>query len=452
MRIKKKEYLEYINLLMQANENLRNMDMLLNNQVSVIETLETCQNTAIYIGDSLEKQNMKVSEIIVPLLEEYCENLYKISQVLECYEKIIRFLDKIDKLLIDIECCMQNELKEDKKEAVFLPYKASMWDAFESIWMAANQDEEYDVYVVPIPYFSKNEAGSLVEMHYEGNEYPGYVPVIPWEEYDIEARKPDIIFIHNPYDQANLVTSVHPKFYSSELKKYTDKLVYIPYFVSSSELKEHFCVLPGVLNSNIVVLQSEHIADIYKNIFVKWVSKSKIEDEERIGIKNNNISKKLKRYVDYKYLALGSPKIEKVINTKKEDMNLPDNWQKKIIVNGKRKKVVLFNTSLDTFINTGEFYINKLEIVLNSFREKKELLLWWRPHPLFADTVKSMMPELEEHYMTIVKNYKEQDFGIYDDTADINRAIVLSDIYYGDKSSVVNLYNVTGKPIIIQDI
>lgn len=43
-------------------------------------------------------------------------------------------------------------------------------------------------------------------------------------------------------------------------------------------------------------------------------------------------------------------------------------------------------------------------------------------------------------------------WGIYDDTPDIDRAIALSDAYYGDMSSVVELYKVTGKPIMIQNL
>ena len=37
------------------------------------------------------------------------------------------------------------------------------------------------------------------------------------------------------------------------------------------------------------------------------------------------------------------------------------------------------------------------------------------------------------------------------DTADLHRAIALSDAYYGDWSSVVSLYEKTGKPILIQN-
>ncbi len=51
------------------------------------------------------------------------------------------------------------------------------------------------------------------------------------EAYRFEERRPDEIYIHNGYDNWNLVTSVHPRFYSENLKQYTDKLVYIPYFI-----------------------------------------------------------------------------------------------------------------------------------------------------------------------------------------------------------------------------
>ena len=41
---------------------------------------------------------------------------------------------------------------------------------------------------------------------------------------------------------------------------------------------------------------------------------------------------------------------------------------------------------------------------------------------------------------------------IFDDTADMNRAIAISDAYYGDPSSLVELYKKTGKPIMIENI
>ena len=68
-----------------------------------------------------------------------------------------------------------------------------------------------------------------------------------------------------------------------------------------------------------------------------------------------------------------------------------------------------------------------------------EVALLWRPHPLIKDTIQGMLPNLWEEYQKLVQQYKEEGWGIYDDTADLDRAIALSDAYYGDGSSVVQL-------------
>ena len=111
-----------------------------------------------------------------------------------------------------------------------------MWDSLERVWRAADADPDCDAYVVPIPYYDKNQDGSLGAFHYEGDLLPSYVPVTHYDEYRIENREPDAIFIHNPYDDYNRVTSVEPRFYSRELKKYTECLVYVPYFITSGSM------------------------------------------------------------------------------------------------------------------------------------------------------------------------------------------------------------------------
>lgn len=100
-----------------------------------------------------------------------------------------------------------------------------------------------------------------------------------------------------------------------------------------------------------------------------------------------------------------------------------------------------------------EKWINKIENVLKIFEENQdEIALLWRPHPLIESTMNSMRPEILEKYMTLKEQYLAGDWGIYDVTADVDRAVVLSDAYYGDSSSVVQLYGQTGKPIMIQNV
>ena len=66
-------------------------------------------------------------------------------------------------------------------------------------------------------------------------------------------------------------------------------------------------------------------------------------------------------------------------------------------------------------------------------------------------TIKSIRPGLWEEYKDIVDTYRAEGWGIYDDTADMDRAVVLSDGYYGDRSSVVYLYQEKRKPLMLQN-
>ena len=74
------------------------------------------------------------------------------------------------------------------------------------------------------------------------------------------------------------------------------------------------------------------------------------------------------------------------------------------------------------------------------------------PRFFLEATIQSMLPSLWGEYNSIVQNYKAERWGIYDDSADLNRAIMISDAYYGDRSSVLQLYRKTEKPIMIQSV
>jgi hypothetical protein len=97
-------------------------------------------------------------------------------------------------------------------------------------------------------------------------------------------------------------------------------------------------------------------------------------------------------------------------------------------------------------------YCEKIRSVLGTFQKQNDVVLWWRPHPLLKATFQSMRPEMLTEYEEIVQGYRSNGWGIYDDTGELERAIAWSNAYYGDGSSVVQLYERTGKPIMIQNI
>ncbi len=333
-----------------------------------------------------------------------------------------------------------------KKEIFFLPYKASMWDSLESVWKAADEDKEHCIaYVMPIPYADLTPEHTVAEWHCERDQFPKNVPTVKWEDFNLEEIHPDVIFIHNPYDEYNRVTSVESRFYSSKLKNQTDKLVYIPYFVlaepelegkSNEEIRkieegiEGFVLTPAVLNAHQVIVQSEAMRQVYINILLRGTDQ------------------KNRAYWEKRILGLGSPKIDKILTSKKEDFSLPEAWAN--IVKG--KKVILYNTSLNAMLQNADKVCNKLRYVFNVFRHRDDIALWWRPHPLMKATIHSMRPEIEGEYCALEKEYIEARWGIYDDTGDLHRALVWSDAYYGDPSSVVQLYEKTTKPIMYQNM
>ena len=97
--------------------------------------------------------------------------------------------------------------------------------------------------------------------------------------------------------------------------------------------------------------------------------------------------------------------------------------------------------------------LNKMKDVFRAFYENREdVALLWRPHPLIKATMESMRPELWIVYEKLVKEYKAAGWGIYDDSADLNRAIALADAYYGDPSSVVQLCKGNGMPVMMQSM
>lgn len=442
---------DMISLLWQAHGEIKKF-IETGKMEDALALLRQCQESAIELGNLIERTEGE-GFITIGMLERYCELVYNIHETLIQSQSVSADINSINKLfknlrkeLIRIENSLKNDIKV-RIEAVFLPYKVSMWDSLESVWKAAHEAPDCDDYVIPIPYYDKNPDGSFREMHYEGNLYPDYVPITSYETFDFAAHRPDVIFIHNPYDEYNHVTSVHPFCYSKNLKQFTDKLVYIPYFVLEEidpddekrvEKIEHFCNLPAVVYADKVIVQSENMRKIYINTMMKLLGNT-------MGDRS---------YWEQKILGLGSPKIDKVLNTKKEDLEMPEDWLKVIQKpDGSYKKIIFYNTSINGLLKHEEKMLTKMKDVFKIFKEnKEEVALLWRPHPLIESTISSMRPRLWEMYEQIVKQYIEEGWGIYDNTADLNRAIALCDAYYGDGSSVVQLCQMVGKLVMLQNV
>ncbi len=389
-----------------------------------MDLLENCQASGITVGTLIEKAEGEGHRAVV-LLEEYCELIYQFHQELEKNYKEInknKVYKQLRQKLIKVTNSVRNDI-QIRIEAVFLPYKASMWDSLESVWMAADADPDCDAYVIPIPYYDKNPDGSFREMHYEADQYPMYVPITKYNEFDFEQHRPDMIYIHNPYDDMNLVTSIHPFFFSENIKKFTDKLVYIPYYTTSGGMSEGQSLCPAYINADYIVIQSER----YRKFF-----------DERIS--------------DSKFLALGSPKFDSVIHKCQNPPSFPAEWKLSDaqLEKMKDKRVYFYNTSIGGMLGNTDIFLKKVRYVFDIFKGREDVCLLWRPHPLMESTFDSMRKEYRSQYDTLKKEFVQEKIGILDENPDIEMSIALSDAYIGDSAtSVTSLFGVVGKPLFI---
>ena len=318
--------------------------------------------------------------------------------------------------------CDKSEWKQGekgKKTIVFLPYKASMWDSLESIWLAAKGDSRCECYVVPIPYYDKDAYGRLTTYHFEGTQFPAYVPITDYRDFDLASRNADIIYIHNPYDDGNRVTSIDPDYYSAKLKTYTDKLVYVPYYATSGGMGEDQSLCKAYIYADYIIVQAEG----HKDYFDACIPREKL-------------------------LALGSPKFDRVVKLCENPPEVSEDWKDKM--NG--KTVYFFNTSLGGMLADTEAFLKKLRYVFDCFSGREDVCLLWRPHPLLDETFTTARSQYKEEYEQLKQDFLTAGWGIYDTTPDIEKTIAVSDCYIGDSgTSVTALFGIAGKPVYLLD-
>lgn len=357
----------------------------------------------------------------------------------EYLELLDKFKESVSKINLEDAAEISNRLKELISKSVvykvvFMPYKVSMWDSLESIWIAADRDERCDALVVPITYYELDNNQNPIKKVNERNLFPKYVNAVNDEEYDLENDLPDIIYIHNPNDNTNLITRVDSRYYSWNLKKYCEKLVYVPYYkwvdgLSSTVLK------PAMYYADYTVQSSDDA--------VKRCVEASPEYANILGMDAASVRKSMEK----KLINLGSPEVDKVLSLSKDNVPMPDDWKGKVI---KSRVNVLYNTTLDEIFKSKTF--DKVKETLGFFKNNRDKsFVIWRPHPLMRQSLVSMFPDLVDEYDEIMSEFINGKYGVLDTNESMYYAIFWSDMCYGCKtSSLTELYKYTGK-IVLED-
>ena len=272
---------------------------------SCLLRISNCQEEAIAFGNAIEEKKGEGTEAVF-FLEKYCEALYhaykKIEELIQvearlfdeaAYEKgkpeekngesvlrplpvglrkdLERQLKKLSYYLKKMRSALEREWR---RQIVFLPHRAKHFASLRPL-IDALCEEGFDCKIIPIPYYDRLGDGSLSDMHYEGEGFPKEYEICDYRSFNFAGELPDAIVINSPYDECNQVFTVDPFFYSKEMKKFTRKLVYIPYFVtdeinakSEEDGKayvnmDYYVTVPGVFHADLTIVQSKEMKKTY---------------------------------------------------------------------------------------------------------------------------------------------------------------------------------------------
>lgn len=394
--------------------------------MTIRETLE--QWKKLENKQQLHSQMMQGMNMIIQILQEekegemFCPLFQQIEQQLE---GLLQKKEDEEEVLLQLlgesleEGVEKLEKVEEQIAICFFPYKVQMWGVFQTIYEEAVSDPRCQVTVVPIPYYSIKEGG-IRECHYEGELFTDIVPITHYEKYQLEQEQPDIIYVHNAYDTYNTLTQVEKTYFTSNLKKYTRQLIYVPYFISSflihsKDEQEFWFPLPSLQNVDKIILAG------------KYLEQPAIE----CGIPEE------------KLLSLGSPKIDTIIRTLQEEKDiLPSEWKKRL----ENKKVLFINTLYSVFEHW-----NTLLQLLDMSKENLDIAIIWRPHPLTENFLEQKPPQYGEVFRELKRKIRigeEYPNVVLDETKDYLCALKYADAMISGVSSLLNAFLFTKKPIL----
>ncbi|MBR3518299.1 MAG: LicD family protein [Lachnospiraceae bacterium] len=404
----------------------------------VITMLEQCQDSAIQIGNEIE-QTYGEGFATVSHIERYCEKLYEISQILYGEEgELSESLGDLAEILRNIRGSIMTDLR-DRKTILFLPFRDRYWDSFAPMYQKASEDPDNDVYVMPLPYYDRDFLGKLGDLHYEISGYPKDVRLLDYRNYDIKEHHPDVIYTQYAYDLFHFSITLPSQYYTSELKKYTEELIYVPYFrigaFENSDEKfrqttRYFVKIPGLMHADKVLVESEQMRDLYISELTSFCG----EETKAIW------EKKITQYTE-----------EQTADT---DKNLiPEKWKALLSdANGKKKKTVLYMVTVSSLYRYRRQMTEKIERVLQMFYERRDqVALVFRPHPAIQYSMDLFDRDTWLDYQKIVAEYRRAGWGVLDESEDATDAIAVADAYYGDADVVMHKCRNMGKPVMIGD-
>ena len=409
----------------------------------IITYLSELQNNIVSFGtltESIKGEDCNT----VKLLEQYLEVIYKVAKYVQKFDEGISYEESAENKYAECDEEVKDKFASiseaidseivNRRSVLFLPVKAKHFSSMRMAYEMETATPDTDVYVMPLPYYYKEYDGSFKdEMHIDTEEFiKANIPVTDYSRFDLSLLCPEKIYINSAYDEYNMAVSVDTRFYARNVKKYTEKLIYIPYFKLMEFDRanypcwynmQYYCTVPGVVMADKVYVQSENTRKVYIDKLNEWVG-------------------------DEKYTEIWEQKIDVY------DESCEEHSEDELRDAGSEKTIVWF-VSAGSLAEFGDKYIEKAYRNLDVFAlSKDKLKVLLNSEPFLDEMIKNYSDELYKKWTGFIDEFNRSGIGevvsqVEEKSVDV---LLKATAYYGDPSYICKDFILMKKPVMLQNV
>lgn len=389
---------------------------------ATIQLLNNCQQLAINAGTLIE-ENYSAPEDTVSLLEAYCEQIYELSLDINSDSLSDEHLTEAG-LICNSVLDTYRTLRNSCGATIFMPVLYTDWKYMEPYYNEAVMNNAGKVFVMPLPYADRLHDGSAEEFVTDIKMFPEDLPLISFDEINLDSEIISEIVIQNPWDEFGSGRVVHPAFFSSVIKNKTDKLTYIPAFnlpnIPEKEEKsitnaERYVVSPGVIHSDLIILGK----DSEKSLYINWLIKA-------TGLN------------DYEFW------------NKKIRVFVPENDELTIDGNiDKKEKKLLFYISISDMYLHGKQAVSKIRHSFELLRKNESISMQWVMDDNMFEIIEKNVPDIYKEFNQIVRDFTDNGYGCILKCSEVQKAVEEADAFYGSGGYALNMCVNKGIPVMI---
>lgn len=284
------------------------------------------------------------------------------------------------------------------------------WTNFESVIQTMMNNSAFDCQVVVVPYLNwkATDINGDIQRRILSKQHIEY---IGFEDYSLETRRPDVVFLQNPYDEARPET-----FRSQYLHQRGVKIAYIPYALDTGIGEESMVYQYNLLCQNIATW-----------IFAR---SQRHKDEFAVQCQAGNKHVHVTGHPKFDYYDARYNKKNAAFQNQRKKTLL---WTTHFVLPGEVKMYTTFNLYCRAF----------MKIMM---RDDIHLII--RPHPLFTQWIDAASQSARDNYQKLVTLSATRDNVTWDTSENYQDSFSKSDALIADAGSFLLEYLPSTKPIL----